>query len=95
MAGEHVEFARRFGEVAVVAEHARELAAQAEQPKRDLEAHQAGPFDLLFIDADKQRIPEYFRAALSLSRRWVAGPVYSEPMAFGLIHPKTEWINAL
>jgi predicted O-methyltransferase YrrM len=28
----------------------------------------AGPFDLLFIDADKQRIPQYFASTLSLSR---------------------------
>jgi predicted O-methyltransferase YrrM len=34
----------------------------------DLLAQRAGPFDLLFIDADKQRIPEYFEAALALSR---------------------------
>ena len=34
----------------------------------DLQAQRAGPFDLLFIDADKQRIPEYFEAALALSR---------------------------
>ena len=27
-----------------------------------------GPFDLTFIDADKERIPEYFRWALELSR---------------------------
>jgi predicted O-methyltransferase YrrM len=33
-----------------------------------LSAAGAAPFDLLFIDADKQRIPEYFQAALSLSR---------------------------
>lgn len=33
----------------------------------ELQAQHAGPFDLLFIDADKQRIPEYFTAALSLS----------------------------
>jgi predicted O-methyltransferase YrrM len=29
----------------------------------------AGPFDLIFIDADKPNIPEYFAWALSLSRR--------------------------
>jgi predicted O-methyltransferase YrrM len=34
----------------------------------EMQAQRAGPFDLLFIDADKQRIPEYFTAALSLSR---------------------------
>jgi predicted O-methyltransferase YrrM len=34
----------------------------------ELQAQRAGPFDLLFIDADKQRIPEYFSAAIELSR---------------------------
>lgn len=28
-----------------------------------------GPFDLIFIDADKQNIPQYFDWALKLSRR--------------------------
>jgi predicted O-methyltransferase YrrM len=42
--------------------------ADALEELRRLIAEGAGPFDLLFIDADKQRIPEYFRSALSLSR---------------------------
>jgi predicted O-methyltransferase YrrM len=33
-----------------------------------LEAEGAGPFDLVFIDADKQGTPEYFRWALRLAR---------------------------
>jgi predicted O-methyltransferase YrrM len=33
-----------------------------------LTAAQAGPFELIFIDADKERIPEYFDASLALSR---------------------------
>src|SRR5262249_29972133 len=35
-------------------------------PKLDAEG--AGPFDLIFIDADKPNIPEYFRWSLKLSR---------------------------
>jgi predicted O-methyltransferase YrrM len=35
---------------------------------RELIADDAGPFDLIFIDADKEGTPEYFRHALSLSR---------------------------
>jgi len=31
-------------------------------------AERRGPFDLIFIDADKQHIPEYFEWALKLSR---------------------------
>lgn len=34
-----------------------------------LVAEGRGPFDLIFIDADKQSIPEYFRWALRLARR--------------------------
>jgi predicted O-methyltransferase YrrM len=34
-----------------------------------LEAEGPGPFDLVFIDADKQSTPEYFRWALRLARR--------------------------
>lgn len=34
-----------------------------------LHAEQAGPFDLVFIDADKASIPDYFRWSLKLARR--------------------------
>jgi predicted O-methyltransferase YrrM len=33
-----------------------------------LSAQGAGPFDLVFIDADKERIPQYFERSLALSR---------------------------
>jgi predicted O-methyltransferase YrrM len=36
---------------------------------RQVAAENRGPFDLIFIDADKQSIPEYFQWALRLSRR--------------------------
>jgi predicted O-methyltransferase YrrM len=35
---------------------------------RALIAEDAGPFDLIFIDADKEGTPEYFQHALELSR---------------------------
>jgi predicted O-methyltransferase YrrM len=35
---------------------------------RALVAEHAGPFDLVFIDADKQSTPEYFELALELTR---------------------------
>jgi predicted O-methyltransferase YrrM len=35
---------------------------------RALIAEGAGPFDMVFIDADKQRTPEYFELALDLTR---------------------------
>ncbi|MFI9027888.1 O-methyltransferase [Streptomyces sp. NPDC053560] len=34
----------------------------------DIEAEGAGPFDLIFIDADKPSVPQYFAWALKLSR---------------------------
>src|SRR5205807_4985217 len=34
-----------------------------------LAAEGAGPFDLIFIDADKASYPDYFRWAMTLSRR--------------------------
>ena len=34
-----------------------------------LAAERVGPFDLVFIDADKETTPEYFQRALALSRR--------------------------
>jgi predicted O-methyltransferase YrrM len=37
-----------------------------------LAAEGGGPFDLIFIDADKASIPDYFRWALTLSRRGTA-----------------------
>jgi len=36
---------------------------------RDLKASGAGPFDLIFIDADKENNPQYLQWALKLSRR--------------------------
>ena len=35
---------------------------------RELVSRDAGPFDLIFIDADKQSTPEYFEQALALAR---------------------------
>lgn len=35
----------------------------------ELIAKKAGPFDLVFIDADKANIPEYFKRSLELARR--------------------------
>ncbi len=37
-------------------------------PAADLLRDAAGPFDLVFIDADKQGMPEYFAAVLPLTR---------------------------
>ena len=41
--------------------------ADALEALADMQASDEGAFDLVFIDADKQRIPEYFESALALS----------------------------
>jgi predicted O-methyltransferase YrrM len=64
---------------------------------RKLIAEDAGPFDLIFIDADKQGTPEYFQHALRLSRPGtviltdnvvrggaVADPDTEDPRALGM-----------
>jgi predicted O-methyltransferase YrrM len=60
-------------------------------------AEKRGPFDLIFIDADKVSIPEYFQRALGLSRRGtliivdnvvrkgaVADPASADPAVLGV-----------
>jgi len=60
-------------------------------------AEKSGPFDLIFIDADKGAIPEYFARALELSRRGtliivdnvvrngaVADPASTDPAVIGV-----------
>jgi predicted O-methyltransferase YrrM len=71
-----IEANSEYAEVAAASIAAAELGDVVElrvgdalEELAELQAQGAGPFDLLFIDADKQRIPEYFSCALSLSRR--------------------------
>jgi predicted O-methyltransferase YrrM len=45
------------------------LVGNAVETLPRLAAEQRGPFDFIFIDADKQNIPTYFDWALKLSRR--------------------------
>ena len=64
----YAEVARANLELAGVAELVQLRAGRALESLRELIAEKAGPFDLIFIDADKQGTPEYFSAALELSR---------------------------
>lgn len=65
------DFARVAGENiarAGVSERVQVQVGPAIDSLRALVAGGEGPFDLIFIDADKQSTPEYFEQALELSR---------------------------
>ena len=70
-----VELNPAYAEVAVANVRRAGLAGLVEQRVgpavevlAQLSSAAAGPFDLIFIDADKKSTPEYFTAALALSR---------------------------
>lgn len=64
----HAEVARRNLERAGVAERVEVRVGSALESLPKLEAEGAGPFDLVFIDADKPSNPDYFGWALRLTR---------------------------
>jgi predicted O-methyltransferase YrrM len=64
----HAEVARKNLERAGVSELVDIRLGRALDSLPQLAAERRGPFDLIFIDADKQSIPEYFLWALRLSR---------------------------
>ena len=64
----HAEVARRNFERAGVADRVEVRVGRALDLLPALEQEGAGPFDLIFIDADKPSNPEYFAWALKLSR---------------------------
>jgi predicted O-methyltransferase YrrM len=79
---------------------------QASDSLAKLEAEGCGPFDLIFIDADKPSYPDYFGWALRLSRRGtlivadnvvrkgaVADPANADPMVQG-VRRFTELVGA-
>jgi len=65
----HVRVARANFEHAGLAKMIEVREGRALDTLPLLTAEGRGPFDLIFIDADKVRIPEYFTWALQLSRR--------------------------
>jgi len=64
----HAEVARANIARAGLAEVIELRVGQALETLPQLAAEAAGPFDLIFIDADKPNTPEYFTWALKLSR---------------------------
>jgi predicted O-methyltransferase YrrM len=64
----HAEVARANIQRAGLASRVRIIVGRALDTLPGLKAEPGGPFDLVFIDADKPSTPEYFRWALSLSR---------------------------
>lgn len=65
----HAEVARKNVERAGFATKVEiRLGAAIDSLKR-LSSEKDGPFDLIFIDADKSSIPDYFTASLKLARR--------------------------
>jgi predicted O-methyltransferase YrrM len=65
----HVRVARANFEHAGLAKMIEVREGRALDTLPQLVTEGRGPFDLIFIDADKVRIPEYFTLALQLSRR--------------------------
>lgn len=64
----HAEVARSNLAAAGLAERVEVRLGRALQSLPKLEAEQVGPFDMFFIDADKEGNPEYFRWAVRLAR---------------------------
>ncbi|MDQ3640046.1 MAG: class I SAM-dependent methyltransferase [Actinomycetota bacterium] len=64
----HADVARRNIEHTGLADRVDVRAGRAVDLLADLEHEGAGPFDMVFIDADKPPYTEYFHAALRLAR---------------------------
>jgi predicted O-methyltransferase YrrM len=65
----HAEVARANFERAGLADQIELRLGKASDSLAQLVAEKRGPFDFIFIDADKESYPEYFAWALKLSRR--------------------------
>jgi predicted O-methyltransferase YrrM len=65
----HAEVARANLEKAGVSDRVEIRVGAAAQTLDEMVAANAGPFDLVFIDADKQNNPTYLEAAIALSRK--------------------------
>jgi predicted O-methyltransferase YrrM len=66
--GEYAEVARRSIDRAGVGDRVEVRVGPALEALPELEREAAGPFDLVFIDADKVNTPNYFASALDHTR---------------------------
>jgi predicted O-methyltransferase YrrM len=64
----HAEVARRNLDHAKLSDVVEVRVGNAVETLPEIARKAEGPFDLIFIDADKQSIPEYFEWAIALSR---------------------------
>jgi predicted O-methyltransferase YrrM len=69
MNADYAEVARRNIANAGLADRVEVRIGKALDTLPQLKAERAGPFDLIFIDADKPSTPDYFDWAVSLSRK--------------------------
>jgi predicted O-methyltransferase YrrM len=97
-----LELSPQFAEVAManiaragLAERVELRVGPAADSLAQLVLEDAGPFDLIFIDADKQSTPEYFERALELSRPGGVIIVDNVVRDGALIDPDTEEPGAL
>ena len=65
----HAEISRANIALAGLSSTVQLVEADALTALKKLIEDDVAPFDFIFIDADKERIPEYFLAAIELSRR--------------------------
>jgi predicted O-methyltransferase YrrM len=65
----HAEVARKNVARAGLSDKVEIRVGAALESLKALEAEGAAPFDLIFIDADKENIPGYFEGAMKLSRK--------------------------
>ena len=89
----HAEVARRNVEMAGLGGVVELRLGPAIESLAQLIAEDTGPFDLIFIDADKASIPEYFDCALRLSRPGALIIADNTVRGGGLIDAESEDAN--
>jgi predicted O-methyltransferase YrrM len=93
--GDYAEVARANIERAGLSETVELRVGPAQEGLQELLAEGAGPFDLVFIDADKSSTPGYFELALKLVRPGAIIVVDNVVRDGALVDPNTEDEGAL